>query len=513
MSLNQPPHNAPPAGYPPPPPFPATPFPATASGPMPPGAPPPYGAPQYPPPLAQPYYAQPQYAPPQYAQPQYNAPPFPPATYAQPQYAPPQPPAQTYGAPPQYAAPQYTLPQLPPLPAPPLARMQPVVTQPPVMQVPPEAPPAPPSPPRSSTLRAPPIPPPLPASPPRVDARRKKKAAGAESEARSEDKPQPPAKSPPLIAQPVAVGDDAAALAAAEREELQNRQRALIAGAVSMIVHLVILITLGLMVAVPKKDRTTGIALEASVEKSDDKLLGEAARIDMTKPETIDAGRPVGDLNMANLFPRLPGPTIPSPGPTIDFPDPHVPGGNNPPGGEMPPGVVHTKPGDGNGATFFDIPATGRKIAFVVDTSGSMFDNQRYERCRKELIESLRTLKPKQYYYVVLFSDRVFPMPGRRLTEATPGNLYRTIAWLNGADPNGTTEPLPALRQALQQRPDAIFLLTDGSFEEGTTEKILKLQTSSKKIPIHTIAFEGQDGEEALKQISRATGGKYRYVQ
>jgi len=395
------------------------------------------------------------------------------------------------GAPPQYAAPQYP---------------QPYYSQPQAWAMP--APPV---------LKTIPTPPPAPSR----NAARAEKDAGLKSEARSENKPLPQAKSPPaLIAQPAGATDDAATLAAEEREQLEARQRAIVAGAASMIVHLVILITLGLLGSTPKTDTRGGIALEASIAKLDDVLHSEAARIDLLKPATIDAGRPTGSSNMTGSPILLPGAIgmnavgVPIAPPNI-VGAPVGAGGGDGQGSDMPAGGIpaHTKPGDGNGATFFDIPATGRKIAFVVDTSGSMYDNDRYLRCRAELIESLRTLKPKQFYYIVLFSDRLFPMPGRRLTEATPGNLYRTIAWLNGADPTGTTEPLPALRQALQQRPDAIFLLTDGSFEEGTLEKILKLQTSSKKVPIHTIAFEGQDGEETLQAISRATGGKYRYVK
>jgi hypothetical protein len=405
----------------------------------------------------------------------------------------------------------------PPAGYPPLPYPMPAYGGPPQAMPLPLPPSPPPLPLRAPTPPQPPVPPPT-----RSEARPKSKESHDRSATRFAGKPQlqafpapQPKSSPSLVARPVGATDDAASLAAAEREELEARQRAIIAGAASMIVHLVILITLGLMGSAPKTDTRGGIVLEASVAKLDDLLHSEAARIDLMKPETIDAGRPVGMPDPVVFPPQLhPQPNLTYGGlqPPKYFGPPTGTGG---PGADMPPGEgpAHTKPGDGNGATFFDIPATGRKIAFVVDTSGSMFDNERYLRCRSELIESLRTLKPKQYYYIVLFSDRLFPMPGRRLTEATPGNLYRTIAWLNGADPTGTTEPLPALRQALQQRPDAIFLLTDGSFEDGTLEKILKLQTSSKKVPIHTIAFEGQDGEETLQAISRATGGKYRYVK
>lgn len=534
------------------------------------------GQPQF----AQPQYGQPQYAPQHPQQPQqYGAPQFPQPQYGQPQYAPQQQPQQPFGAPPpqrppfgapqQYGAPpfapqqpmpgqhpgqpmpgqyppQYGAPQAPPAqymmpgaapPMPPQNRapmQQPAALQP--SQLPPQRPQSIPSvpplaPPQPPAARA--AVPPKPAAPPPPPERSSAKRT-APAEARSNRAPAPPAPqpgkgaprdksqpaiigNPPLVAQPAGTAEEPDTTA----EDQLAMRRSIIAGTVSMIVHLVLLIVLGLMVAVPKNKFGSGIALEASIENFDDSLDSEANRIDMTKPETVDAGKPVG-LEKFNGSPILMPGVLGLDKVGVEVAPPSLTGaqvgagGGDGKGDDVgPTGVMdpHTKPGDGNGATFFSVQATGRKIAFVVDTSGSMFENDRYVRCRNEMIESLRSLKPKQYYYVVLFSDRIFQMPNRKMTEATSGNLYRTLAWLNDSAPGGTTEPVPGLKLALQQKPDSIFLLTDGSFEDGVMEEILKLQTGPKKIPIHTIAFEGQEGEDQLKEIAKATGGRYRYVK
>jgi hypothetical protein len=165
-----------------------------------------------------------------------------------------------------------------------------------------------------------------------------------------------------------------------------------------------------------------------------------------------------------------------------------------------------------SGATFFGVKAEGKSFAFVVDTSGSMAANLRYMRCREELLRSVSALHYRQKYFIVFFNHTLFPMPEKRLVEAQPNQLRQTVAWITGAVPTGFTDPWPGLSMAIRMKPDAIYLLTDGEFSTEVIEKVLLAQPESKKIPIHTIAFESQEGEATLQTISRLTGGTYRYV-
>jgi hypothetical protein len=165
-----------------------------------------------------------------------------------------------------------------------------------------------------------------------------------------------------------------------------------------------------------------------------------------------------------------------------------------------------------SGATFFGVKAEGKSFAFVVDTSGSMGSNMRYMRCRDELLRSVGGLHYRQKYFIVFFNHTIFPMPERQLVEARPNQVRQTTAWITGAMPVGFTEPWPGLLMAIRMKPDAIYLLTDGEFDTSVLEKVVAAQPNSKKIPIHTIAFESQAGEQTLQTISRVTGGTYRYV-
>lgn len=164
-------------------------------------------------------------------------------------------------------------------------------------------------------------------------------------------------------------------------------------------------------------------------------------------------------------------------------------------------------------ATFFGVEAKGRNFVFVVDTSGSMRHNQRYRRCQDELLRSVTSMQYGQQYFIVFFSDKLYPMPENKLVYAKPDQLQKTAQWLVNAVPDGGTEPWPGLQRAFRMAPDAIFLLTDGQFDPEVVKKCARIQPETKKkIPIHTIAFESQQGAVLLEAIAKQSGGTFRFV-
>ncbi|MBL8828123.1 MAG: VWA domain-containing protein [Planctomycetaceae bacterium] len=170
-------------------------------------------------------------------------------------------------------------------------------------------------------------------------------------------------------------------------------------------------------------------------------------------------------------------------------------------------------------AAFFGVSATGRKFAFVVDTSGSMAQDDRWIRARAELVRSLQELGYGQEYYVAFFNHTPFPMPQGKLVPSRGSNVASTVNWIHRAVPAGGTEPWPALQLALNLKPDAVFLLTDGLFDPAVVENVRRLR-GSLRVPIHTIGFAINNVplqvqtqiEEQLNVIARSTGGTYRFV-
>ena len=74
-------------------------------------------------------------------------------------------------------------------------------------------------------------------------------------------------------------------------------------------------------------------------------------------------------------------------------------------------------------------------------------------------------------------------------------------------EPDGGTDPRTSIKQALSLRPEAVFLLSDGLFPEGTVETVSRYNT--RKIPIHCVDLSGGEGGDHLVRIARESGGKY----
>jgi len=159
-------------------------------------------------------------------------------------------------------------------------------------------------------------------------------------------------------------------------------------------------------------------------------------------------------------------------------------------------------------ASFFGIRARGQLFVFVVDCSGSMIDDDRLARATIELRRSVFALQTPQRFEVIFYNENSIPMPGGpRPRPADPQAKNQLLYWLRLIEPDGGTDPRPALKQALAMRPDAVFLLSDGAFPEGTVDMVTKLNT--RKIPIHCVDLAGGLGGDHLKRIAQANGGRY----
>jgi hypothetical protein len=165
----------------------------------------------------------------------------------------------------------------------------------------------------------------------------------------------------------------------------------------------------------------------------------------------------------------------------------------------------------GGGHSFFGLEASGDRVVFVVDISGSM-SGRRFFRARNELRQSIENLRENQQFFVIFFNDGALPMPTERLLPATRDNINQTLDWLKYVECGGGTNPLPGLLLALQLRPDAIYLLTDGKFDPQIVWEVAQAEPPTP-IPIYTISFASRTAEKLLKSIAKETGGIYRYVR
>jgi Mg-chelatase subunit ChlD len=135
--------------------------------------------------------------------------------------------------------------------------------------------------------------------------------------------------------------------------------------------------------------------------------------------------------------------------------------------------------------TFFGLRARGQFYVYVVDCSGSMLDDDRLTRATIEIRRS----------------------GGPRPRTADLQAKNQLLLWLRLIEPDGGTDPRPAMKQALSLKPDAVFLLSDGEFPQGTVDEVAKLNT--RKIPIHCVDLAGGLAGDHLKKIAEASGGQY----
>ncbi len=173
-------------------------------------------------------------------------------------------------------------------------------------------------------------------------------------------------------------------------------------------------------------------------------------------------------------------------------------------------------------SSFFGIAADG-DVVFIVDRSGSM-QGFRWQAATNELNKAIQALKPDQNFYVFLFSSGTHPMPRmgakrNELVPATDENKQKFEKWLRRQFPSGSTKPLASIRRAMNMNPDSMFVLTDGNFYDDTYDYLLKYAEKQDKrsdpddIVINTIGFFcGQRLEEMLNDIALAFSGTFRSV-
>jgi len=193
------------------------------------------------------------------------------------------------------------------------------------------------------------------------------------------------------------------------------------------------------------------------------------------------------------------------------------------PGGSADPGDSDREVGK-KGTSFFGLESRGDRLVFVVDCSGSMGYERRFQRAVYELGQSLRLMEANQEFLVVLYNDGIYPMLDTPLKQtkplrATDGNVERVMTWVRYQRPAGFTLPARAIRGALEVKPSSIFFLSDGELDDNTIGMLRELNvsnsaTGARKVPIHTITL-GSTGAGAgtMKQIAQENNGRFTWAK
>jgi len=185
-------------------------------------------------------------------------------------------------------------------------------------------------------------------------------------------------------------------------------------------------------------------------------------------------------------------------------------------------GIVEKGRGSGQ-AEFFGIQASGDNFVFVVDSSRSM-SGSKWRRACGELVRSVERLGPGKAYCVYFFDTEAHLMFNRKpseltLVNATEENLRRLRRWMVSIDLGNSTRPLTSVKYALGMKPDAVFLLSDGEFQDETasylrTANLIREEDRVRpETIIHTVCFKSMAGAPTLHMIAEEHGGNYRFVK
>jgi len=199
------------------------------------------------------------------------------------------------------------------------------------------------------------------------------------------------------------------------------------------------------------------------------------------------------------------------------------------PGGPAAGGVAAPfgMPGGGGGigppAGFVGISGNARRVVYICDATGTML-GLKFELLKKQLHTAIDKLKPIQFFNVIFFkggdSDKEWANPfGRELEGAKPSVKQRATEFIETFQVLGKgTNPLPALRLAFAQKPQLVYFLTDGQFDNVVSyEQVLaevRRLNADKSVKVNTIAFMSEDpkAEQALETMAKENGGTFKKV-
>ena len=174
-------------------------------------------------------------------------------------------------------------------------------------------------------------------------------------------------------------------------------------------------------------------------------------------------------------------------------------------------------------AQFFGVEGSGSNFVYIIDCSGSMAEYGRWKSAVRELKSSIKALKSKQRFLILLYNTGFVAMNNKaELVASTQAEQKRAMRWLSRKSPNDWTFCAQALAKALTLKPDAIFLLSDGEFDDRRdvflvldrlNNKRRLISANEKQIPVHTIALGSHHGRFTMKRIADENSGEFRLIE
>lgn len=170
-----------------------------------------------------------------------------------------------------------------------------------------------------------------------------------------------------------------------------------------------------------------------------------------------------------------------------------------------------------------------RKVVYVIDAGGALIDT--FPIVLADLRRCVGALNEEHEFAVIFFQNdeaKEIIVPTRGLKRATAENRAKVIRWFSeearNIVPQGSSNPMKAIKLALEYKPQLIFILSTGMSgssrfdldQKSVLQQITKVNTSHTKIS--TIQFIYPDKLErygvagTMERIAHDTGGTYKFV-
>jgi len=191
-------------------------------------------------------------------------------------------------------------------------------------------------------------------------------------------------------------------------------------------------------------------------------------------------------------------------------------------GGPLAPFGV---PGGGGGigpkSPFMGISGNAKKVVYVCDATGSMMNV--FARLKIELRKAIDILRPIQAFNVIFFQDEeVLTVSQEGLLMANANNKNRAYTFIEDTPYGGQTNPTNAIRLAFKQKPELMYVLTDGFDQVASYEAIVdefRKLNADKLVKVNTILIAGENQQDrdpemvkVLETISKENGGVMKIV-
>jgi hypothetical protein len=176
------------------------------------------------------------------------------------------------------------------------------------------------------------------------------------------------------------------------------------------------------------------------------------------------------------------------------------------------------------GGGIFASGGNARSVIYVCDGSASMILGGWDDLLKRELKGAVAHLAPNQSFNALFFQETenggYFRASGPELQMASPQNISSTLSFLDQFEFRDGTNPLAAMADAFREKPELVYLVTDGEFDKPDSSVVLgkiDAMNMDKKVRVNTVLLlrskaktdENDSFEAILAKIALDNGGAF----